>query len=64
MSLLTHLHRKGPQDRTAAPQISCPHWELAPRWDAVDDIGHTDRITYYVCANCGVRVSREGAAAR
>ncbi len=31
---------------------SCPHTALIPRWDSVDDIGHEDRATFYVCESC------------
>ena len=64
MSLLTPLRRKKPQDVAPASQAPCSHWELAPRWDSVADMGHADLVTYYACVQCGERVSREEAASR
>ena len=64
MSLLAHLTRKRPPEAASAPLSECPHWELGPRWDSVDDIGHTDRITHYNCTTCGKTLSRAEADAR
>jgi hypothetical protein len=63
MSLRVYLFRKG-RDKPANPAIECQHRELAPRWDSVADMGHTDRITHYVCTNCGAAISRAEADAR
>jgi hypothetical protein len=63
MSLHVNLFRKQ-HKAVDNPPRQCPHPELAPHWDSGADIGHTDRVTYYVCANCGATVSRAEAAAR
>lgn len=39
----------------------CPHTALIPRWDSVDDIGHEDRATRYVCEACGETFSPQRA---
>jgi hypothetical protein len=64
MSLLSHVRRRMPEGAAQAPQDPCPHWELAPRWDSVADMGRADRVTHYVCTKCGERISRREAAAR
>jgi hypothetical protein len=64
MSLRVNLFRKRRGEVVETPPLECPHWELAPRWDAADDIGHADRVTHYMCANCGATVTRAEAAAR
>jgi hypothetical protein len=35
----------------------CAHGTLVPRWDNVDDIGHEDRATHYLCEACGEEFS-------
>ena len=64
MSLRVNLFRKKPREVPAMPSPECPHWELAPRWGSVADMGDTDRITHYVCTSCGKIVSRTEATAR
>ena len=64
MSLRVNLFRKKPRAMPAMPLPECPHWELAPRWDSVADMGDTGRITHYVCTSCGETVSRAEATAR
>jgi hypothetical protein len=61
MSLLPHLRRKRPRERAPSSQAPCPHKELAPRWDSVEDMGQADRVTHYVCTACGERVPRDDA---
>jgi hypothetical protein len=31
---------------------TCLHIALTARWDAVEDMGHDDKATSYVCATC------------
>jgi hypothetical protein len=31
---------------------SCPHAVLVPRWENVQDMGHEDKITRYMCEAC------------
>lgn len=66
MSFGVRLLKKRPEPELAvdSPKGECDHWELAPRWDSAADMGHADRVTHYVCAACGERVSREQAQAR
>ena len=40
----------------------CPHATLTARWDSVEDIGHEDRATAYVCEACGETFTPEEAA--
>jgi hypothetical protein len=44
-----------------AESIACPHTVLLPRWDSVDDIGHEDRATSFVCEACEETFSPEEA---
>jgi len=39
----------------------CPHTVLLTRWDSIDDIGHEDRATYYICEACQEKFSPEEA---
>jgi hypothetical protein len=64
MSLLTHLRRKRPEEVAVSPRAQCPHSELAPRWDSVEDMGKADRVMYYTCTTCGARVAPDDAASR
>ncbi len=32
--------------------MDCPHAVLVPRWDSVQDMGHEDKITRYMCEAC------------
>jgi hypothetical protein len=31
----------------------CPHSALTARWDSIEDIGHEERATAYICEACG-----------
>jgi methionyl-tRNA synthetase len=40
----------------------CPHASMTARWDSVEDIGHDERATAYICESCGESFSPEEAA--
>lgn len=46
---------------SSAP-LSCPHPNLTPRWDRMEDIGHKDRVTAWYCAKCGHFLPPEAGA--
>jgi hypothetical protein len=49
-------------EMTATVEVpACPHVALVPRWDSIDDIGHEDRATHFVCEACGESFSPEDA---
>ncbi len=53
MGLLGKLF--GSKDKEAATTtlaVDCPHAVLVPRWDSVQDMGHEDKITRYMCEAC------------
>jgi hypothetical protein len=33
-------------------QAECPHSTVTGRWDSVEDMGHEDRATKFVCESC------------
>lgn len=39
----------------------CPHGVMVPRWDNIDDIGHDDKVAYFVCESCEEKFSPEEA---
>jgi hypothetical protein len=41
----------------------CSHASLRPRWDSVNDIGHDDRATSFVCESCQESFTPEQAQA-
>ncbi|RLT41278.1 MAG: hypothetical protein DWI58_09060 [Chloroflexi bacterium] len=47
-------------DYTTAPE--CLHNALTPRWDSVDDMGHEDRATEFVCDSCHAMLTPAEAA--
>jgi hypothetical protein len=53
MGLLDKLFG-GKSKESAAPTITveCPHAVLVPRWENVQDMGHEDKITRYMCEAC------------
>ena len=53
MSLFAILTRKKPKEIPAQPVQECPHWDLGPHWDSLEDMGHPERAAYYICAACG-----------
>jgi hypothetical protein len=42
-----------------APAVECPHISLVARWDSIEDMGHEDRATSFVCEACGASFSPE-----
>lgn len=36
---------------TEAPP--CPHVVLIAKWDKLEDMGHEDRASHYICEGCG-----------
>jgi hypothetical protein len=32
--------------------VECPHAVLVPRWENVQDMGHEDKISRYMCEAC------------
>ena len=32
--------------------VECPHAVLVPRWENVQDMGHEDKITRFMCEAC------------
>jgi hypothetical protein len=53
MGLLDKLF--GSKDKpadTSTAVIECPHAVLVPRWENVQDMGHEDKITRYMCEAC------------
>jgi len=61
MGLLSRLfgrNEEKPAAEAAAPEPTCPHAALIPRWDSADDIGKSDRISFYVCESCKSTFSR------
>ena len=41
-----------PATAVAEPSVTCPHAVLVPRWDNVQDMGHEDKATRYMCEAC------------
>lgn len=41
-----------PATAVAEPAVTCPHAVLVPRWDNVQDMGHEDKATRYMCEAC------------
>jgi hypothetical protein len=64
MSILSNLTRKKPRQELENAQTDCPHWELAPRWNSVADMGHMEKVTSYTCTSCAKAFSPEEARAR
>lgn len=53
MSFLRKLFGRTEEPAAATPSSSeCPHAQLAPRWDNVEDMGKADKVTGYVCEAC------------
>jgi hypothetical protein len=46
----------------AEPLVECPHAVLVPRWDSVQDMGHEDKATRYMCESCREVFTPEQAA--
>ena len=41
--------------------VECPHAVLVPRWENVQDMGHEDKISRYMCEACHEEFSPEVA---
>lgn len=55
----------------ASGHADCAHVAMTARWDSVDDMGHEDRATSFVCDACHqtltpaeAQQARSGAASR
>ena len=46
------LGRSGKNDTKAVPQGPCLHVSLVPHWDSVEDMGHEDKATSFICDAC------------
>jgi len=62
MSLLNKFRSRPHEGAAVAEKPACLHTTLTPRWDELDDIGHDDRITEYVCESCGTAITPVAAA--
>jgi len=54
MGLLDKLFGGGKtkEVETSTAVVDCPHAVLVPRWENVQDMGHEDKITRYMCEAC------------
>ena len=54
MGFLGKLFGGGKKQQAAVAEISvdCPHSVLVARWDSVQDMGHEDKATRYMCETC------------
>ena len=50
MSMLSRLFNRDHEDGVTTQE--CPHVALVPRWDRVEDMGHEDLATSFVCEAC------------
>jgi hypothetical protein len=41
----------------------CVHGVRVPHWDSVEDMGHDERATYFVCESCGQHFTPSESAA-
>ena len=65
MGLLGKLFGGKKQDSAATAQttsVECPHAVLVPRWESVQDMGHEDKITRFMCEACQQEFAPEVAA--
>ena len=63
MGLLGKLFgSKGKETEANTAVMECPHAVLVPRWESVQDMGHEDKITRYMCEACHEEFSPEVAA--
>jgi hypothetical protein len=53
------LGREETSADVAAAEPECPHTALAPHWESVEDIGHSERVSSYRCDACGAIVEKE-----
>ena len=61
MGFLNKLFTKSAKEETAVEAPPCPHTALIPRWDSIDDIGHDEKATHFVCEACEATFSPEEA---
>jgi hypothetical protein len=47
----------------AVPTVACPHVSLVPHWDSVEDMGHEERATSFICDACHQAFTPQVAAA-
>lgn len=61
MALLDKLLGRGKAKKAVeeGPPPECPHTNLVPRWDSVQDMGKAEKATSYVCEACGERFDAE-----
>lgn len=54
MGFLGKLFGGGKKQQAAVAEIAveCPHSVLVARWDSVQDMGHEDKATRYMCETC------------
>lgn len=52
---------KAKQQTAVVEHVECPHAVLVPRWDSVQDMGHEDKATRYMCEACHEEFSPEKA---
>ena len=45
----------------AEPTVTCPHAVLVARWDNVQDMGHEEKATRFMCEACREMFSPEQA---
>lgn len=66
-----HTQPAQPPQPDASERTECPHVAMTPRWDNIDDMGHEDRASAFVCDSCQqaltpaeARLARETAGER
>ena len=54
MGFLGKLFGGGKKQQAAVAEIAveCPHSVLVARWDSVQDMGHEDKATRFMCETC------------
>jgi len=50
------------EEAATAIAVSCPHAVLVPRWENVQDMGHEDKITRFMCESCHEEFAPDVAA--
>ena len=49
-------------ESSTAITVECPHAVLVPRWENVQDMGHEDKITRFMCEACKEEFAPDVAA--
>ena len=57
------LGRADKKDIEPVRQVVCLHVSLVPQWDSVEDMGHEDKATSFVCDACHQSFSPQVASA-